>query len=662
MIRINLLGSLEIWAAGTHITPSAPKLRRVLALLVLNANSLVSVDQLCDELWEDRLPPSALTTLQTYIYQLRRRLPVVEQVDEAPGWQRPADDQLALLTRAGGYELRLNEQQVVDASRFDRLVADGRTLLRAGKTGPAERTLSAALALWRGPALVDVTVGPRLSAWATQLEERRKSAQQDRFAALLELGCHHAVVEELFGAVRMNPTHEGFASQLMLALHRCGRRAEALDVFRSLRAHLVDDLGLEPSTELQVLHQSLLADTVDDLVEAALPFRNAAAEPQGAPASAHPATKPAQLPPEIDHFVGREAELRRLEAHLVPGAGDPETGMRVAEIHGPPGVGKTALAVRLAHRLRRHFPDGQLFVHLPEAATGEERMTTVMTECLRACGLGLGLADIPASLPELSRLFRSWTADRRVLVVLDDVISPAQARPLAPGGGGCALVATNRYRTQGLSTGLQITLSALTEDQAVSLFRQIVGDRRCADEIDVIRDLVTMCGRLPLTVCAVAARLASRPGWSAARLARRLHEDDHMLPGLPAGGGQSLAQTIGSSYWHMPARQRAALRMLSADHRASWPVNEIADLLGVTVDEAEGVADHLVDAHLAEELTRAPARPPSARGRCEAAAGCYTVPQLTRMALRVLLKPDGNGAGRAPSRSAETLDRVAVLP
>src|SRR3954452_18371678 len=203
MISINLLGPLEVQRSGVDMTPSAPKLRRVLAALVLNANILVSVDQLSEELWEDRPPPSALTTMQTYIYQLRRRLHLGTEPSVHPG--RPSTGDAVLMPRVGGYELRLEDLQTVDVHRFDRLLAQGRAEMDGGDLERAARTLGDALGVWRGAALVDVTAGRRLSVWVTQLEERRKAALERRFNALLQLGGHHALIDELGGVVRTHP-------------------------------------------------------------------------------------------------------------------------------------------------------------------------------------------------------------------------------------------------------------------------------------------------------------------------------------------------------------------------------------------------------------------------------------------------------------------------
>jgi DNA-binding SARP family transcriptional activator len=261
MIEVSLLGPLRVRREGVNVTPSAPKLRRVFALLALNANSLVSVDQLFDELWEDRLPYSALTTLQTYIYQLRRRLQLTSEPGTAPHLgPHPALTPPKLLTRISGYELRLAVGHPVDVRDFDLLATQGRTEIKSGHLEQGVNSLRKALSLWRGQPLVDIGAGRRLSPWVSQLKERHIGNLELRFTTELELGDHRAVLDELVGTQREHPLHEGFASHLMIAFHRCDRRADALDVFRTIRGQLVEELGLEPSAHLQRLHQAILAD------------------------------------------------------------------------------------------------------------------------------------------------------------------------------------------------------------------------------------------------------------------------------------------------------------------------------------------------------------------------------------------------------------------
>ncbi|MEU2428119.1 BTAD domain-containing putative transcriptional regulator [Streptomyces sp. NPDC007861] len=665
---------------GVDVTPSAPKLRQVLTLLVLNANALVSVDQLCGELWGEYPPLSALTTLQTYIYQLRRKLRLATGQTGAPFGSRPPREFPALLTRVGGYELRLDDKKAVDAYRFEQLAEQGKTEYSGGHGDAASRTLKEALGIWQGEALVDVAAGRRLSAWATQLEERRKSVLEQRFAIELEIGRHQSVSEEISAAFRAYPTHEAFAGQLMRALHRSGRRPEALDVFRTLRARLVDELGLEPSAPLQRLHQEVLADrshvgrplaprpegTAQGRASHDRAAQDRAAQDRGgrAPAGPPPAQlaadrlPPAQLPADIGDFVGRAGELDELEAYL-GSAGTKGYGVRLVEVHGPPGVGKTAFAVRAAHRLRPHFPDGQLFMELSEVGDGSAQLADVLAASLNSCGTRR--EKLPTGLDELGQLFRSWTADRRVLVVVDDVLAASQLRALMPGGSGCAVIATNRYRAHSLATGRKIVLRPLSRDEALTLYSGIADARHRREEPEAVRELMRRCEGLPLAIRAVAGWIAARPGWSAARLTARLSGDPSLLLGLPAGT-QSLMSTVESNYRHLSHRHRHLLHLMARDCREHWNLEEVTRLLPRSAGATETLLEYLVDVHLVDEEFAPDRGAPAGSDGVAGSEPVYTVPGLTRQALLLLhagTASENDCAPRQPAEGAVSLVKSA---
>lgn len=255
-MRINLLGPLSVTIDGRNVTPTAPKPRRVLTLLAICANRVVQNETIIEELWEDRPPTSVTTTLQTYVYQLRKCLHLTaSQAAGGGGRGRPRD---ALRTFAGGYMLSL-EPDEIDSLRFEQLAQRGRLELESGDIARASRTLSEALELWRGPALVDVNAGPILQVEILRLEELRKSALELRIDADLRLGRHHALLGELIGLAAQQPTHEVFQAKLMLALYRAGRRSDALHAYQQARQALVTELGVDPCGELQWLHRAILA-------------------------------------------------------------------------------------------------------------------------------------------------------------------------------------------------------------------------------------------------------------------------------------------------------------------------------------------------------------------------------------------------------------------
>ncbi|MDH6113747.1 DNA-binding SARP family transcriptional activator [Kitasatospora sp. MAP12-15] len=646
MLEISLLGSLRVCRDEEDVTPSAPKLRQVLALLVLNTNALVSLDQLCEELWEDSPPLTAVTTLQTYIYQLRRRLRLASgQTGEAFGTVPPSG-RPALLTRVGGYELQLDDKKSVDAFRFERLVEQGKAEHRSGAREQAAGTLQAALALWHGQALVGVADGRRLSAWSTQLEERRRGAMERRFAIELELGRHRAVLDELSDAVRSHPTDEALAGQLMRAMQRCGRRPEALDVFRALRTRLVDDLGLEPSDALQRLHQEVLTDRGGGA-------GTTKAVPRGVAPERPPHQEPAQLPAQMDDFVGRESEIAQLEDYLGDSDRAPQGSTRVVEVHGAPGVGKTSFAIRVAHRVRQYFPDGQLYVDLSEAGKG----TAVLAELLRSSLSSFGLAKdkLPTGIDELSRLLRSHTADRRMLIVVDEVVSASQLRAFIPGGPGCAVISTNRYRSHSLGIGRKVMLPALGAADCRQLYNRVAGGRRWQDEPAAVGELLRMCEGLPLVIRAVAERLTARPGWSAVRLLERLRNNESAILKLPAGT-QSLVSTIESSYRHLPDSHRDLLSLLTCRQQAYWQVGQVAELLSRPTGDAETLLEDLVDVHVMDEL---PNTVPEGRLDIEPA---YTVPRLTRQALLLLQRCSAQDPQTPQAHDGDRLTVASAYP
>nr|WP_277816904.1 AfsR/SARP family transcriptional regulator [Streptomyces sp. CT34] len=597
------------------MTPSAPKLRQVLAMLVLSANSMVSVERLCEELWGERPPFKALTTLQTYIYQLRQRLQLVTEHTSLPLAAPPISFSPALVTRVGGYELQLEGRQSVDAYRFERLADQGQGESRSGDTVQAVRTFKEALRIWQGQALVDVAGGRRLSAWSTMLEERRKNVMEKRFSLMLEIGQQEAMLDEVSEAFWLHPTHEAFAGLLMRTLSMLGRRGDALDVFRTLRARLVDELGLEPSAELQEMHQQILVDNVKSTRSAAAVRPTVAATASGVTIS--------QLPANTTDFVGRVSELHEIQSYLSAERGS-DPGVRVVDVRGRQGVGKTAFAVRAGHRLRQHYPDGQLFVDLSEVGDGPPDITDVLTGVLSSCGFRR--KELPSELGELSRLFRSWTADRRALVIIDDVLTSSQLKPFVPGGPGCAVIAVSRYRVPSLSSGRSIEIPSLSSSEALELHNLIADGWSWDSHAKVVPELVGMCEGLPLAIRTLTAKLASRSGWQAARLASRLHSNTAKLLEILVEGC-SLGGRVESSYRHLSQEQRRLLCHMAGRAKTHWHVDDLKNLVPGSED-LETLLDSLVDLYLVDELPMPPTK--SSRTLQESA---YTIPRLIRQAL-----------------------------
>ncbi|MFF0117025.1 AfsR/SARP family transcriptional regulator [Streptomyces prasinus] len=252
---ISVLGGLGVRENGVSITPTAPKPRQVLALLALRADQVVSVTTLTEELWGGRPPRSARATLQTYVLQLRELIGAALERDPADGPARSAKD--VLVTVPGGYLLNTSGGQC-DVREFERLAGTGYRAMDAGDFPGAARQLRGALSLWSGAALADVQTGALLSMEVRRLEETRLCALDQRIDADLRLGRHRELLGELSVLVSRYPTHETLHGQFMLALHRSGRRTEALETYQRLRRALVRELGLEPSAALRRLQRSVL--------------------------------------------------------------------------------------------------------------------------------------------------------------------------------------------------------------------------------------------------------------------------------------------------------------------------------------------------------------------------------------------------------------------
>ena len=334
MIEFGVLGPLEASRGGEPLHLGGGKQRALLAILLLNANEVVSSDRLIDELWGEAAPETAGKALQVHVSQLRKAL----EPERGPG-----DPGRVLITKPPGYTLALEPDQL-DLTRFDRLTGEGREALAASDPERAAALLRDALSLWRGPALADVAFEPFAQPEIARLEELRMAALEDRLQADIERGRHSDVIGELERLVAADPLRERPRAQLMLALYRSGRQAEALEAYRRARDTLVEELGIEPGKELQGLHEQILRqDPALDLAEERI---GRPVEEVAAPREVGARFEAAEA------FVGREREISELEAalgHTFEGRGS------VYLIGGEPGIGKSRLADELSRLARdRH--------------------------------------------------------------------------------------------------------------------------------------------------------------------------------------------------------------------------------------------------------------------------------------------------------------------
>jgi DNA-binding SARP family transcriptional activator len=442
------------------------------AILLLEAGRTVPVEWLADELWGERPPPSAAATVQGYVMRLRRLL------GDGPG----------------------------------------------GRPATAAAELSQGLALWRGPALADVPASPAVTAEAERLGQLRLAALEDWLGVQLELGRHADMVDEAQRLVAEHPLRERLWARLMLAQYRCGRRTEALAAYQRARRVLVDELGLEPGPELRELQRAVL-DGQSELLAA---HRGAAV------VTAQTQMVPAQLPAEATAFSGRQAALEQLDSHL-PDQGERRPPAMVV-IAGTAGVGKTALAVHWAHRIRDLFPDGQLYLDLRGWAAGPPlRPIGALAGFLLA--LGVPAAEVPDQVEQAAALYRSLLAGKRMPVVLDNTHSPGQVRPLLPASPGCMVVLTSRDQLRGLIArdgAVRFDLDVLTPRDARTLLTRLLGAKRVDAEPKAAAELARLCGYLPLALRIAAANLSGRQHTTVADRVAELASGDR-LRALEAG-------------------------------------------------------------------------------------------------------------------------------
>ncbi|MEU4744627.1 BTAD domain-containing putative transcriptional regulator, partial [Actinosynnema sp. NPDC023658] len=475
-LRFEVLGLLRAVRGGGVVDLGAAKQRAVLAVLLLARNAPVSRDQIIEAVWGDNTPSSAVNLVQTYVAGLRRAL------EPSRARRAPAE----LLTSVGdGYLLRV-EPNAVDLDEFEHGVATAARLRASGDLIAAATALDEALGLWRGEPLGGVS-GLFAEVERGRLVERRLAVLEERAELLLLIGRGAELVPSLTTLVGEHPLRERGHGLLMRALCQAGRQAEALAVYREARRVLVEELGVEPGPELRKLQQAVLAG---EDPEPERPTRPMVLRPAVEP----PAITPAQLPRASASLIGRDDELKRLDGLL---ASYPEGGL-VLVVTGPAGVGKTALALHWAQRVREDFPDGQLYVDLHGYDPNQEPLGAgeVLSRFLRT--LGVPSPDIPVTVEERSALFRTLIADRRMVVMLDNARGSTELLPLLPGPPSCVLV-TSRRRLVGLVAHAEarlVELDMLDLDASVAVVGRVAG--RDGTEPAALRRLAVLCDGLPL--------------------------------------------------------------------------------------------------------------------------------------------------------------------
>ncbi|MFL6125122.1 tetratricopeptide repeat protein [Actinophytocola sp.] len=567
---VGVLGAFEASADGEPLRLRRRQQRLLLALLALNANVPLPADRIADLLWDDEPPPTARNHVQVLVSASRKAVRATGARDTAIG------------TSALGYRLDAPPAEV-DLLSFEQDVARGERAVAAGRLDEAVPALRSALSRWRGRPLGDLT-GRFAESESARLTERRLAVELRWIDVELALGRADHLVADLTRQCADWPLHEGLRSRLVVALYAVGRPADALGAYRAGARLLAEEQGMvRPGERLRAVHEAVLrGDPVEQVVAAV------AALPSDVRVPAPVHVRPGQLPPDVTDFTGRDDCVAWLD----------RAGPGVSVLSGTAGVGKTAAAVHWAHRARDRFPDGQLYLDL-RGFSDDAPMSA--GEALARMLAALGVTDLPAGVDAQADLFRSLTADRRVLVVLDNAASPGQVRPLLPGGAASHVVITSR----GLMSGLvvregarRLVLELLPEDDAVRLLSRVIGAARAGSEPAAVRELARQCARLPLALRVLAERIAARPGLRLADLSAELTVQRRTLDVLTTADDETAAMrpVFSWSYRSLPPDAARLFRLLGL--HAGPHVNGLVAAALAGVPGAGDLLDRLTGAHL----------------------------------------------------------------
>ncbi|GAA3773328.1 BTAD domain-containing putative transcriptional regulator [Streptomyces phyllanthi] len=572
-LEIRILGPLDIQVGSRRMELRAPRLQATLGLLLLRADEIVPVQHLVESIWEDAVPSDPSNQVAACVSMLRR------------SFRKFGVNKELLITQSPGYRF-VAEGVRLDTSTVRRLRSLAQTHIDADDPLSALPLVKEALSLWRGPVLSGISRriwAPEVHRW----EEEYVSLRNLCSSIQLALGQHEELIAELTVFAQQHPLLEHPRVTLMQALARSGRQADALQIYRDTVALLRDELGVSPGEELQKVHQQILRGS-----EFSAPRQQSTFPPTGAkPAS----SAPCQLPSDLAEFTGRVDEINRIKSFLVPASGS----VPLVSLVGPGGTGKTALAVHSSHQLRSVFTDGQLYVNLRGMSDDPVSPDEALARFLRELRLP---GPIPEALDERAEVFRSLLADRRILIVLDDASDPHQVLPLIPGTGTCAVIVTSRARLTTLPSTHVLELDVFHQTQAVTLLGRLVGDQRISAEPDIALQLIEYCGRLPLAVRILGAKLASKPHWSLRKASLRLADERRRLDELTHESLEVRANLELSRQGISPAARKLfrRLALVTAADFAEWVCSPLTDL---PLPEAEDLLEELLDARLIDVVS-----------------------------------------------------------
>ncbi|NLU70095.1 BTAD domain-containing putative transcriptional regulator [Streptomyces sp. HNM0574] len=622
-LRFAVLGPVRAWRGEESLHTGSPQQRALLAALLLRGGRTATAEELIDAMWGEEPPDRAKAALRTYASRFRKSL---------------GDDADILVSESGGYAIRTGRAGsglgapgaaalgtgpavVLDLDTATALAQDAEKAAASGARNRARELYDAALAEWDGEPLAHVP-GPFAESQRARLEEWRLSLLEHRLDLDLQAGSHAEAIGELTALTAAHPLRERLRELLMLALYRGGRQAEALAVYADTRRLLADELGVDPCPELAELQQRILgadeslSHSPEETADPAFPSVN----------------RPAQLPATVSDFTGRTAFVAELGEQLARTDGGV---MAVSAVAGIGGVGKTTLAVHVAHAVAEHFPDGQLYVDLQGAGSSPADPEAVLGVFLRS--LGTSDSAIPEGVEERAGLFRSLLAERRVLTLLDNARDAAQVRPLLPGTGGCAALVTSRARMVDLAGAHLVDLDVMSPEEAMTLFTRIVGEERVSAERKAAMDVVGACGFLPLAIRIAAARLAARRTWTVSVLASKLADERRRLDELQAGD-QAVKATFELGYGQLDPEQGRAFRLLGLADGPDMSVPAAAAALDRSPEDTEDLLESLVDTSLLES----------------AAPGRYRFHDLVRLFARACAERDE----QPPSEREAALSRL----
>ncbi|WP_262700508.1 MULTISPECIES: AfsR/SARP family transcriptional regulator [Streptomyces] len=608
-LRFAVLGPVRAWRGAHELDLGSPQQRVVLAALLLRRGRPVTVAELVDAVWGDEPPPAAVSVLRTYASRLRKVLEPGRDAGEPPR---------VVVSAADGYLARVPEGSV-DLGVFEQRVAEAKKLRATGAMSAAADLLRAALDAWEGTPLAGLP-GPLAEAERSRLAEERLATLETRLDTDVRLGRHSEVIAELAALTGEHPLREPLCQLLMLALYRSGRQAEALAVYRRTRGTLAAELGINPSASLRELHGRILTadptlDHTSTETETETTEPDTEAEPWVSLAAGHLA-RPAQLPADLATFTGREAELTQIQALLpgvprvsgvsgVSGDGTPPATVLISAIGGMAGVGKTTLAVHLAHRLAHRYPDGQLYINLRGFDPTGSAMPRAEAIRIFLDALGAPSQRIPAHLDAQAALYRSLLANRRMLLLLDNARDAEQVRPLLPASPGCLAIVTSRDQLTGLIVyegARPLTLTPLTRAEAHDFLVRRVGAERLAVEPEATDEIIARCAGLPLALAIIAARAIAHPGFPLEAIAKELGDSRGSLDAFAGGEPATDVRAVfSSSYEALSAPAARLFHLLGLHSGPDISAPAAAALAGLPLRETRGLLAELTRAHLLTE-------------------------------------------------------------